>query len=131
MARGELVMIQPVAKASEDKRMREIEEEERKARLHLARFPVRMRDSISATILTIMVARKTPVQFSTEFCQEVGLWRSGGVSKIVRVACSLQDLGLVVRLTRGSRAAPSQWELTELGRENAKALVGGSDAETA
>lgn len=129
--RGELVMIEPVAKVSEADRMRAVVEEERKSRLQLARFPVRVRDSVAALILTIMAARKAPVQFSSEFCQEVGLWRSGGVSKIVATASSLQDQGLVVRLTRGSRAAPSQWELTDLGRANAQALKGGSDAEKA
>jgi hypothetical protein len=126
--RGELVVIEPIAKVSEAERLRALEEEERKARLQLSRFPVRVRDSVAALILTIMVARKTPVQFSSQFCQEVGLWRSGGVSKIVATASTLEDQGLVVRLTRGNRASPSQWELTELGRANAEALKGGSHA---
>lgn len=133
VARGELVVIEPVAKMSEADQQRALAAEARKARLTLSQFPVRVRDSVGARILAIMAARKEPVQFSTAFCQEMGLWRgsTSTVGKIVRAAAALAEQGLVTRLTRGSRAEPSKWALTELGRANAAALKGGSDAETA
>lgn len=118
--RGEMAVIDAVPK--EDER-------ERKRIAGLKEFPVKAHHTIAGNILTAMSGTDGPVQFTKAFFAHHRIFRP--INQVMTAALRLQDAGVLRRLTIGHRGEPSRWELTDLGRANAQALKGGSDAEKA
>lgn len=124
IAAGTLKVIEPKATVdpADEVALRRAEERARqRERVALSRFPVKRKDGLGAALLVVLLEEGGQAQFSSKFFLSAG-FDEVAVANLTTTARRLAELGALTLVSRGHSRVASIWELTEIGRQNARAI---------
>lgn len=125
IASGHLKVIEPKAKvdpvAEADERRRADERAKQRERIALSRFPVKRKDGVAAALLVALLEHDGRAQFTSRFFDDAG-FEAASAANMATTARRLAELGVLTCVSRGHPRVASTWELTQLGRQNARAI---------